>query len=107
MNSDSPASSTETQPTLYEKLLGETARVSWPELERLFAAGRVLRVAASLDLIEAASAIAEDRAEDMKAWMAKDRVGLLDDETAQRWAGNADCDLWGVVVRPWVLVQER
>lgn len=93
---------------LYEKLLGETARVSWPELERLFAAGRVIRVDAGLDLIAAAQVFADDDSEQLKSWMQQDQAGVLDDDTAKRWADHdASYDLWAVVVRPWVLVQER
>ncbi len=93
--------------SIYEKLLGETARVSWPELERLFAAGRVIRVDRELDLIEAGRVFAQDDASRLKRWMQADQAGILDDETASRWANTPSAELWAVVVRPWVLVQER
>ncbi len=92
---------------VYDKLLAETARVSWPELERLFAAGNVIRVVAELDLIEVARVFAEDEAARLRPWMQSDQVGYLDDATAARWASGEDENLWAVVVRPWVLVQER
>jgi len=92
---------------VYDKLLGETARVSWGELERLFAAGNVIQVAAGLDLIEVARVFAEDETAQLRSWMQAEQVGYLDDATAVRWSSGNDEDLWGVVVRPWVLVQER
>lgn len=91
----------------YQKLLAETARVSWGEIERLFGAGKVVRVAQGLDLVAVAQAFADDDADTLRAWMASEQVGLLDDATAQRWSTEDSADLWAVVVRPWVLVQER
>ena len=102
-----PDAGREADAELYAKLLGETARVSWAEIERLFAAGHVLRVAAGLDLIAVAQAVARDDAAQLKQWMQGEQVGLLDDTHATRWASAEAPELWGVVVRPWVLVQER
>lgn len=94
---------------LQEKLLAETARVSWAELERLFAAGKLIKVGASLDLIAVAQAMAEDDADTVRNWMQADLLGQLDDATAERWARltQTPSPLWAVVVNPWVLVQER
>jgi len=39
---------------LKDRLNLETARITWPELERYFASGKVIHVAATLDLIEVA-----------------------------------------------------
>lgn len=91
----------------YQKLLGETARVSWGEIERLFGAGKVVRVAEGLDLVEVAQAFADDNAAALRTWMDASRVGLLDDAHALRWSSEPQISLWAVVVRPWVLVQER
>ncbi len=46
--------------TLYAKLLGETASISWKELEPFFAKGALLWVDPGLDLIAAAEAVAQD-----------------------------------------------
>ncbi len=91
----------------YDKLLAETARVSWAEIERLFAAGKVVEVAASLDLIEVAAAFAQDDKDQVRQWMQAEQVGLLSDESAAMWAGLDEAALWAVVVNPWVLVQHR
>lgn len=85
----------------------ETARVQWAEIERLFAGGHVIRVAAELDLITVGVAFAEDHADKVRSWMQAGQVGYLDDETAAAWASPDAPELWGVVIRPWVLVQAR
>ncbi|ROL82928.1 hypothetical protein BK636_10245 [Pseudomonas chlororaphis] len=92
--------------TLYAKLLGETASITWKELEPFFAKGALLWVDASLDLIEAAEAMAENQAEKVSVWLAAEKVGKV---SATRALDLVERDplLWAVVVSPWILVQER
>ena len=92
--------------SLYGKLLGETAAISWHELQPFFARGVVLWVAAALDLIGVAQAVAEDDKARIGAWMAAGEVNLLQAAQAEDWLAR-DPSLWAVVVAPWVLVQER
>ena len=92
--------------TLYAKLLGETAEISWKELEPFFAKGALLWVDASLDLIEAAEGMAEDNRDKVAAWLA---AGSLGEVSATRALDLVERDpsLWAVVVSPWILIQER
>ncbi len=106
MNDLNHTDTPELAPT-YAKLLGETARISWPEIERLFAVGKVLKVAASLDLVGVGAAMAADNSDKIRNWMLAEQLGQLDDATALRWAESTDADLWALVVSPWLLVQER
>lgn len=92
--------------TLYAKLLGETASISWQELQPFFARGALLRVASDFDLIEAAQAVAQDDREKVTAWLASGHIAKLEAGQAQDWL-ERDPALWAVVVAPWVLVQER
>ncbi|AJO81655.1 DUF2288 domain-containing protein [Pseudomonas sp. MRSN 12121] len=92
--------------TLYAKLLGETASITWKELEPFFAKGALLWVDADLDLIEAAEAMAENQAGKVSAWLAAEKVSKV---SATRTLDLVERDplLWAVVVSPWILVQER
>ncbi len=92
--------------TLYAKLLGETAEISWNELEPFFAKGALLWVDAGLDLIEAAEGMAEDNRDKVAAWLA---AGSLGEVSATRALDLVERDpsLWAVVVSPWILIQER
>lgn len=97
---------TEQPSTLYAKLLGETAPISWQELQPFFARGALLWVAGTQDLVEVALAVAEDDRTKVASWLAdgvlrKVEVGQAEDLLAR------DPQLWAVVVAPWVLVQER
>lgn len=91
---------------LTDELNLQTARISWPELERFFARGRVLDVSAELDLLEVASALTEDDLEKFSAWTQTKQVQHLQDDTAKLWVAD-DSNLWAVVIAPWVVVQNR
>ncbi len=90
---------------LRDKLNGETAKLQWNELERHFASGAVVKVAAAMDLVEAAVAMARDDTQTIKMAMDAGRIARASAEDAEQWARN-DQTLWAVVVAPWVLVQE-
>lgn len=92
--------------TLYAKLLGETATISWPELQRFFAAGSVLWVSGELDLVAVAEALAEDDGARVKVWLTDGRLRKMASADAEDCQAR-DPQLWAVVVAPWVLVQER
>lgn len=92
--------------SLYYKLLGETARIDWQELQPFFAKGVVIAVEASLDLVQVAEAFVEDRKDIVSAWLDSGEVAMLDSARAERFV-NEEPRLWAVVVAPWVLVQER
>jgi hypothetical protein len=92
--------------TLYAKLLGETASITWKELEPFFARGALLWVDPGLDLIAAAEAVATDEGEKVAAWLATDKVAKLS-ETRALDLFERDPELWAVVVSPWILIQER
>lgn len=92
--------------TLYAKLLGETASITWKELEPFFAKGALLWVDASLDLIAAAEAVASDEGEKVAAWLAEDQLAKLS-ETRALDLFERDPQLWAVVVSPWIMIQER
>lgn len=92
--------------SLKDQLNLETAQIHWRELQRFFAAGNALAVAPKLDLIEVAGALAEDRAEQVEQWLAQGLLGPVSDQQAQAWY-ESDELIWALVVRPWVLVQNR
>lgn len=83
----------------------QTGRLAWPELERHFARGVVIRVADNLDLVKVAAAVVEDNKEAMSAWMATSEVAHAEEQEAMDWAKRQP-QFWTVVAAPWVLIQE-
>lgn len=92
--------------TLYAKLLGETASITWKELQPFFAKGALLWVEPTLDLIAVAEAFAENRETQVAAWLKSGDVGKVSESKALDLF-ERDPPLWAVVVAPWVLIHER
>ncbi|MFA6015251.1 MAG: DUF2288 domain-containing protein [Gallionellaceae bacterium] len=83
----------------------ETARIAWKELQRFFASGAAILVAADLDLVEVALQISEDNKKQVATWLSEGKIGRVSDAQALAWH-EADADVWAVVVSPYVLIQE-
>ena len=92
--------------SLRDKLLGETARISWLELQRFFAQGKVIQVDPALDLVEIAVYFAEDNSDKVEPLIVESLISVPGDEQAQRWF-DSNAELWSVVVAPFVLVQDK
>ncbi|MBC3373955.1 DUF2288 domain-containing protein [Pseudomonas sp. SWRI92] len=92
--------------TLYAKLLGETASITWKELEPFFAKGALLWVDPALDLIAAAEAVAQDEGTKVATWLDAGQLAKLSEARALDLF-ERDPQLWAVVVSPWILIQER
>lgn len=97
---------TEQTSTLYAKLLGQTAAITWQELQPFFARGALLWVDGRQDLVRVAEAVASNDQAKVKLWMEQGVLGKLEDDQAEDLLAR-DPQLWAVVVAPWVLVQER
>ena len=98
--------STEQDKLLYAKINLETARISWKELERFFAGGRIISVVDHLDMIRVAQLMASDDVTTISAMLEKKEIGKVTDEQARIWS-DSEASLWAVVVNPWILVQQR
>ena len=86
------------------KIVSETARIPWLELQRFFAAGKVMLVAAELDLVDVAHALQLDDVEQVKKWTENLQLSPVSDAEAKQWVAD-DASLWAVVIKPWILVQ--
>jgi hypothetical protein len=83
----------------------ETSRIAWEELQRFFASGAAIFVSEELDLIDVAIQISKDNQKQVLQWMETGKVTRVNDAQALAWY-EADAEVWAVVVRPYVLVQD-
>lgn len=88
------------------KIISETARINWLELQKFYAAGSVIAVDAILDLVEVAYAFSRDDKAAVADWLAAGSVSRTSEQQAQQWF-NHKTELWAVVISPWVLVQDK
>lgn len=91
---------------LHAKLNLETAEITWIELQRFFAQGVLYVVDATVDLIDVAYAISVDDAPSVKTWMDAGLLLAVSDAQATDWCAR-NALLWSVVVKPWILVQDK
>ena len=100
MNDDIP-------PELVERyhLNSETGRLQWQELARYFAAGKVVLLGKSLDLVDVAQQFSRDNAAQTAEWLNAGKLNLVTDEQAMTFHDNKS-EFWAIVVKPWVLVQQ-
>ena len=96
---------TESTELLHAKLNAETGRLRWPELQRHFARGALLKVAPGLDLVEVAVAVARDDQAAVAGWLGSGGLSRASDDDARDWLVR-DPVFWAVVAAPWVLIQE-
>ncbi|NKC11257.1 MAG: DUF2288 family protein [Gammaproteobacteria bacterium] len=90
---------------LRAKLVTETARIPWADLQRFFAAGKTIHIEANQDLIDIAFITAKDDGVRLQELMTANAVHPVAGDTARCWY-EAKAEVWAVIVRPWVLVQE-
>lgn len=91
----------------YAAIIGATAQIEWADLEPHFARGELLVVDSALDLVVVAQALIDDDSATVKSWMQSNQLTSASDAQAADWHGRKPDNLWAVVIRPWVLVQER
>lgn len=95
----------QTDIALHDKLVRETARIAWSELQTYFATGAVVYVSDSLDLIDVAMRISKDDKAAVEQWLLSRQLGKISDDQAAEWL-ETDATVWSVVVNPWILVQQ-
>ncbi|WP_340123062.1 DUF2288 domain-containing protein [Methylobacter svalbardensis] len=88
-----------------EKVNLETSQIAWKELQRFFASGTAVFVAPDLDLVDVAYQFSIDHKGQVATWMQSNQVALVSDQQATDWF-KADAEVWAVVVKPWILVQQ-
>lgn len=86
------------------RIIGETAKIPWKELQRFFAQGLVVLVKPGLDLVDVAFEATQNNEQQVKLWMEQADLRGVSDEQALEWL-EANALMWAVVVKPWVLVQ--
>jgi hypothetical protein len=83
----------------------ETSRIAWLELQRFFAAGLAIAVDKQLDLVEVAYQFSSDNKSQVESWLQSQLIAPVSEQQAIDWhQGNVE--VWAVVVKPWILVQE-
>lgn len=89
-----------------EKVNLETAKIAWVDLQRFFAKGEVVWISSKLDLVDVAHHFSIDDKTQVQNWLENQQIALVSDKQALQWF-ETNAQLWAVVVKPWILVQEE
>lgn len=89
---------------LRRKLESEIDELPWEELTRSFAFGRLFVVRGSLDLVEAALAMAQNEAATVEAWIQQERFGRPEDDEVAVWE-QEKIRFQVLIVSPFVVVK--
>ncbi|KPJ96495.1 MAG: hypothetical protein AMJ53_00455 [Gammaproteobacteria bacterium SG8_11] len=92
--------------SLKNQLNLETGQIAWPELQRHFARGVVIKVGTELDLVDVAVKFVKDDKTAIETWLNNGSIAHANDDDAKTWTESAAI-FWAVVVAPWVLIQEK
>jgi hypothetical protein len=90
---------------LIARLNSETAKIAWHDLQTHYAAGNVLGIAATSDLIKVAIEFNRDNATQIQEWLADSSLFEISDQQATDWF-ESNQQLWALVIPPFVLVQQ-
>ena len=93
------------QQDLHSDLLLQTSKIAWSELQRFFAAGKVFMLVDEMDLVHTATKMVEDDLGFVIALQEQKKIQAITDEQAKKLY-QEEAEVWCVVVRPFVLVQE-
>ncbi len=88
------------------KINTETAKIPWQDLQRFFASAKTLSVNDQLDLVDVAYAFHEDDSKQVEKWVDTEQIVAVSNDQAKQWVDNNSL-VWAVVIKPWVLVQDR
>lgn len=91
--------------SLDEKLRSEIMATTWDSLVSHFARGALLLVAARVDLLEVAEALARDDAPAVEAWVAERAITRASDDDARSFAARPGLRFQFAIVQPWVIAQ--
>jgi hypothetical protein len=97
---------TERESLLRAEYHGQTAQIPWQDLQTYFAAGSVIRVGDTLDLVEVAVQLGMDNTAVFQQWIADGQIAPVTESEALAWY-QCKQELWAVVAAPWVLVQDK
>lgn len=89
---------------VFQKLLRETGKIEWELLAPQFESGDLVFIDESLDLVMVAYCFAEDKKQQVAAWMGAGQLSRVTAEQAAPW-NEENPTFWAVVVAPWVLIQ--
>ncbi len=90
---------------IFESFKRDLAEVSWRELKIHLQRDAIIVVAADLDLIHVAVAVAEDDKSQVETWINANQLGKPTEKQLESWEKEPDTPFKMLIVQPFILVQ--
>ncbi|MFO7577264.1 MAG: DUF2288 domain-containing protein [Pelovirga sp.] len=90
----------------HEKFARDLAAVEWRELRIHMRRDALVRVAAELDLVSVAGAVAADEVDRVQGWIAGGQLDKPTCDCLAQWETNLDKPFRMLIVQPYILIQE-
>jgi len=91
---------------MVESFKRDQAEVNWRELKIHLQRDAIITLAADLDLISVAVAVAEDDSHKIEAWIATGSLGKPSETQLKGWEQDQEKKFQMLIVQPYILVQE-
>ena len=89
-----------------ESFKRDLAEVSWKELRVHLQRDALILVAADLELIEAAVAVADDDKDRVTEWIGASRIGKPTADQLRLWESEPEQSFRMLIVQPFILIQD-
>jgi len=90
---------------MVESFKRDLAEVSWRELKIHLKRDAIIVVAAELDLIDVAVAVANDDKSLVEVWIGENQLGKPTEEQLKSWEEESEYRFKMLIVQPFILVQ--
>lgn len=90
---------------IVERFKQDLAEVPWKDLRIHLQRDAIIIVAAELDLVEVAEAVARDDKQSVEGWIAAEQLLKPTAEQAEAWEGELEKPFRMLIVQPFILVQ--
>ncbi len=91
---------------LLEQFKKDLAEVDWKEMRIHLKRDAIILVAAELDLVEVALAVAEDDKSQVETWIGQEQLGKPNAEQLESWEKQLNKPFRLLIVQPYILAQE-
>ncbi len=91
---------------LLEQFKKDLAEVDWKEMRIHLRRDAIILVAAELDLVEVALAVAEDDKSQVETWIGQEQLGKPNAEQLESWEKQLNKPFRLLIVQPYILAQE-
>ncbi|MCK4502102.1 MAG: DUF2288 family protein [Desulfuromonadales bacterium] len=91
---------------MIESFKSDIAEITWRELKIHLQRDSIITVAAEIDIIAVAVAVADDDSSKVEGWIAAEQIGKPTEVQLEDWQRDQNVTFRMLIVQPYILIQE-